>query len=197
MKRSEAFPSKYLSKDDIHGPTVGTILKVEIESFESEKGTESKPIMYFSAGIPKPMVVNNTNWMSIEDLYGDESDNWTGQPIEVWVDPAVAFGGKRIGGLRLRAPSTSPAAAAAPGNGSANLATGEQWEMFYSLAGTLEGKGIAFAEPPDNITAQGMLKVIASMRAKLAPRRTEAEITEELGYAPEPGKVQEKGSRAG
>ena len=180
MKRSEAFPTKFLSKDDIHVPTVGIVEQVINETLGQGDDQEIKPVMYFSSGIPKPMVINNTNWMNVEVLYGNESDDWTGKPIEVWVDPSVAFGGKRIGGLRLRAPAgQSQPVQAAP---AADLATGEQWEMFYSLAGTLDGMGITVPEPPETITTQGMLKVLASLRAKLAPKRSEAEITKELGY---------------
>ena len=54
--------------------------------------------------------------------------------------------------------------------------------MFYSLAGTLDGKDITVPEPPETITIQGMLKVLASLRAKLAPKHSEAEINQELGY---------------
>ena len=105
MKRSDAFPTKYMSKDDVKAPVIGVIARVVNETLGQGDDQEIKPVMYFSSGPEKPMVVNATNWMSVESIYGDESDNWTGKPIEVWVDPSVSFGGKRIGGLRLRAPS--------------------------------------------------------------------------------------------
>ena len=107
MKRSEAFPTKYLSKDDIHAPTVGVIERIVNETLGTGDDQEIKPIMYFSSGLPKPMVVNTTNWTNVEAVYGDESDNWVGKTIEVWVDPSVVYGGKRIGGLRLRAPAVN------------------------------------------------------------------------------------------
>lgn len=105
MKRSEAFPTKYLSKDDIKTPTTGTIARVVNETLGQGDDQEIKPVMYFSSGIDKPMVVNATNWINVEAIYGDESDNWIGKQVEVWVDPSVSFGGKRIGGLRLRQPA--------------------------------------------------------------------------------------------
>ena len=105
MKRSDAFPTKYMSKDDVKSPVTGIIARVVNETLGQGDDQEIKPVMYFSSGPEKPMVVNATNWMSVEAIYGDESDNWTGKPIEIWVDPSVSFGGKRIGGLRLRAPS--------------------------------------------------------------------------------------------
>lgn len=125
MKRSEAFPTKFLSKDDIHAPTVGVIEHVVNETLGQGDDQEIKPVMYFSSGIPKPMVINNTNWTNVEAAYGDESDAWKGKRIEVWVDPSVAFGGKRIGGLRLRAPAS---------NG-AELLTAEQAKAAVLAAG--------------------------------------------------------------
>ena len=106
MKRTDAFPSKYLSKDDLSGPTLGVIDAVVIETLGQGDEQETKPVLYWKSGLPKPMVINNTNWQNVEALYGDDSDGWMGKTVEVWVDPAVSFGGKRIGGLRLRAPST-------------------------------------------------------------------------------------------
>lgn len=105
MKRSDAFPTKYMSKDDVKAPVIGVIARVVNETLGQGDDQEIKPVMYFSSGPEKPMVVNATNWMSVESIYGDESDDWTGKQIEIWVDPSVSFGGKRIGGLRLRAPS--------------------------------------------------------------------------------------------
>lgn len=175
MKRSEAFPTKFLSKDDIPAPTVGIIEQVVNETLGQGEDQEIKPVMYFKSGIPKPMVINNTNWLNVEAVYGEESDNWTGKPIEAWVDPNVAFGGKRIGGLRLRAPAEQSAPVTQPvTNG--NLATGEQWEQFYELAGELSNIGISVTEPPDNITYQGMIKVLASVKAKM-PKP--AQVTDE------------------
>lgn len=152
MKRSEAFPTKYLSKDDITAPTVGTIARVVNETLGQGEDQEIKPVMYFSAGIPKPMVLNNTNWMNVEAVYGDESDNWTGKPIEVWVDPSVAFGGKRIGGLRLRAPA---------GNGKPATIR-ERWDALTKRA---KAAGVAV---PDLDAAAADADILAAGKALLA-----------------------------
>jgi len=111
MKRSEAFPSKYLNKDQLITPLVGVIESVVIETLGQGDEQDTKPIMYFSSGVPKPAVVNATNWINVESVYGDDSDAWIGQRIELWFDPNVSYGGKRTGGIRMRAPS----AATAPG----------------------------------------------------------------------------------
>lgn len=195
MKRSEAFPSKFLSKDDVRAPTVCIIEKVINETLGQGEDQEIKPVMYFQSGVSKPMVINNTNWMSVEDLYGDESDDWPGKAIEIWVDPSVSFGGKRIGGLRLRAPQAQPVAAGNNG-GSAPLATGEQWEQFYAIAGQLsDAYQIDTPEPPDTCTAAGLDNILAGLNKTMAKAKAKAIVRkgnggtekalQELGFPPD------------
>ena len=104
MKRSDAFPSSYLAKDDLPQPpgtARGTIEDVRIETMPGDNKDE-KPVMYFKNGSLKPFVLNQTNWTIIEEVYGDDSDNWRGQTIELYVDPNIMFAGKRTGGVRVR-----------------------------------------------------------------------------------------------
>jgi len=105
MKKSQAFPSTYLSKEDVSTPVVATIRSVQMGRIKSDHGEEDKPVMSFMSppGL-KPLIVNNTNWSIVESLYGDESDFWSGKPIELYWEPNVNFGGKLVGGVRVRAP---------------------------------------------------------------------------------------------
>jgi len=105
MKRSQAFPSTYLSKDDVQTPRVGIIDKVDMATLKSEHGEEEKPVMHFRGGNLKPMILNNTTWLACEAAYGDDSDLWRGKPVEVYHDPNVMFGAKKVGGVRLRIPT--------------------------------------------------------------------------------------------
>jgi hypothetical protein len=119
MKRNEAFPSKYLTKEDVTHPKVFTIAAVVKEEFEGEEGKREKPIVYFSDDESKPMVLNSGNWLTIEELYGEDSDDWCGKRVELYNDPNVMFGKKRVGGIRVRAPQnghaeTQPAIFATP-----------------------------------------------------------------------------------
>lgn len=105
MKRSDAFPSQYVSKDDVESPVVWTVAGVsKVEMSDDDGGKKSPPVMTFKEDHAKPLILNNTNWMVLEDLYGDDSDKWVGHPIELYKDPAVMFGGKRVGGVRVRKP---------------------------------------------------------------------------------------------
>jgi len=113
MKRSEAFPSKYMSKDDVKVPVRATIAAVRFDVLKGENGDEQKPVMYFQGDV-KPMIVNNTNWMTCEDAWGDDSDNWLGKSVELYFEPSVMFGGKRVGGVRVRISASGKTQAAAP-----------------------------------------------------------------------------------
>ncbi len=110
MRRSEAFPSKYLSKDDLASPRVLTINQVVQEEIEQDDQTKLKAVVYFQEPDVKPWIINSGNWMTVEDVYGEESNNWTGKRVELFVDPTVMFGRKRVGGVRVRVPNGQQAA---------------------------------------------------------------------------------------
>ena len=179
MNINNAFPSDYLKSGDLEGDLTLTIRAVETKSIGQGEQAELKPIVYFEEQ-EKGFVLNKTNALTISGMYGPETDNWTGKPITLF-PTQVDFQGKSTLALRVRlqAKTAATKVQAAP---AADLATGEQWEMFYSLAGTLDGKGITVPEPPEIITTQGMLKVLASLRARLAPKHNEAS---EIGFPEE------------
>lgn len=102
MNRNDAFPSKYLRKEDLTGPITATIRHIELGDVGTEENKDTKPIMFFRESDIKPMVVNSGNWDTCAELFGDESDGWLGKQIEIYVDPNVKYAGKKVGGLRLR-----------------------------------------------------------------------------------------------
>jgi hypothetical protein len=110
MKVSKMFPSKYLSKDDLETPEVFTIDSVEMDDVQTEDGkTEEKPIIYFTDDGSKPLILNRTNAEYLAESFGQDSEEWGGKVIELYIDPSVSFGKKRIGGIRVRTPDTSKA----------------------------------------------------------------------------------------
>jgi hypothetical protein len=116
MRRSEAFPSKYIGKDDLEVPVLLTIGEVSTAMVKGDHGDECKTVMMFREQGVKAMIMNNCNWMTLEDAYGEESDDWNGKPVELYVDPNVMFGGKRVGGVRVRVstPQAPPILAPVP-----------------------------------------------------------------------------------
>lgn len=99
MDIGSAFATKYLKASDLQGRDV----TVKMGRVEQEKiGDDHKLILYFQ-GKEKGMVLNKTNANSIADVYGGETNDWYGQSI-ILFEQMVDFQGKRVPGLRVRAP---------------------------------------------------------------------------------------------
>jgi hypothetical protein len=113
-KLSEMLPSRFLKKDDVPSPmlvTVGDIEQVNVAP--DGQPPENKWTMTFPE-LDKPLVLNSTNMHIIGAIYGDDTDGWLGQKIVIYSDPNVSFGGKLVGGLRLRAPKNQKSAPTPP-----------------------------------------------------------------------------------
>ena len=108
MKIRDMFPSKYLSKEDLTKSRVLTIESVVMEEVESEDGKVEKPVCYWKEKDSKPLILNRTNGEVLRERCGDDSEQWIGKQIEVYVDLSIRFGNKKIGGIRVRLPSVSP-----------------------------------------------------------------------------------------
>lgn len=110
---NEMMPSKFLKKEDVPAPVLVTVANIVQEVVEQDTG-EMKWTMQFAEDL-KPMVLNTTNIQAAAEAFGSEdTDDWLGKPIVIYTDPSVMFQGKRVGGLRLRAPKNRPAAAPKP-----------------------------------------------------------------------------------
>lgn len=112
-KVSEMIQSKFLRKEDFDdGDQVLTVKNVKLEDMPGDDG-QQKWVLYFRE-LPKGMALNSTTIRVLEKGFGDDSDHWIGKRVMVYVDPNVTFGGRLVGGLRLRTPKAGASAAAAP-----------------------------------------------------------------------------------
>jgi hypothetical protein len=108
MKFSQMFPSKFLSPadlgdDGVRGMSIDGVEKETIEGDEIY-------VLYFR-GERKGLRLNKTNGRVLVTLYGDESDDWAGQRIELYVVPVQNPRGDMVDGIRLRAPKQARGAA--------------------------------------------------------------------------------------
>jgi hypothetical protein len=75
-----------------------TISHVEVEAINGRV----KLVMYVKSaefGLP----LNTTNIEELVDAFGtDETDDWEGKAVELYVDPSIRFQGRRVGGVRVR-----------------------------------------------------------------------------------------------
>lgn len=101
MRMSDAFPSKYIKHEDLGGREVTVRINyVKIEAVGPDK--DNLPVMYF-IGKEKGMVLNKTNANTIAIAYGDDSDDWSNQPVVLYAAP-TEYQGKSTTGLRVRIP---------------------------------------------------------------------------------------------
>lgn len=110
MHISQISESKYLKQSDAPKPLLVTIKEVTIENLAKEGDPkEEKWIIHFKEDY-KPMVLNKTNANRTARATGSEdTDDWAGKQIVVYVDPDVEFAGQVTGGLRIRAKKGEPA----------------------------------------------------------------------------------------
>jgi hypothetical protein len=105
MNISALRESKYLKKEDLPQPTLVTMGEIEKVNLALEgQPPDVKYALYFQE-LEKPMVLNSTNGQLIAKIVGsDETDDWSGKQIVLYHDPNISFGGRLVGGIRVRAP---------------------------------------------------------------------------------------------
>jgi hypothetical protein len=107
MNLGDIRQSKFLKKDDVGEGVLVTIHRVDKENVAKEGAEpEMRACLYFYE-LDKPMVLNSTNAQIIAKITGHEENiekNWAGMRIVLYNDPNVSFGGKLMGGIRVRAP---------------------------------------------------------------------------------------------
>jgi hypothetical protein len=98
--------SKFLKKEDVGQGVLVTIRAVTQENVAKEGADpEMKWTLWFDE-FEKPMVLNSTNGQIIANITGIENEielGWVGKQVVLFHDPNVSFGGKLMGGIRIRA----------------------------------------------------------------------------------------------
>ena len=100
---NQMIESKYLKQSDVEYETEVTIIKVgQINVAREDEQPDMKWAIKFQE-LKKPMILNSTNLQLLAKACGsDESDDWVGKKVVIYADPNVSFGGKLVGGLRVK-----------------------------------------------------------------------------------------------
>ena len=115
-KISEMLPSSYLKQSDFdENGLIVTVARVDNKNVAKEdEPPEHKWIVYFNE-YEKGMVLNSTNIQALaKACNSDDTDDWKGKEVIVYVDPTVGYGGKVTGGLRVKKYAVPEAPQAAP-----------------------------------------------------------------------------------
>jgi len=111
MKVSNMKQSRYIAKADLPEPPLGMTLTIDTVQQENvaspDQAQELKYTVKF-AELPKSFVMNITNAESIASILGnDETDQWRGGKVEMYYEPNIMMGPKKVGGIRIRPSSQS------------------------------------------------------------------------------------------
>lgn len=105
MPRATRFMKpRYLTKDDVAAmsPKDRTF---EVDHVSVEVIARDERLVLYSDGLPYPLPLNSTNIEQVVDITkAEDTDDWRGHKLEVYIDESVTYGERRVGGIRLRAP---------------------------------------------------------------------------------------------
>jgi hypothetical protein len=103
--RDDVFPSKFLKAADLKGKSItATIESAPLEMLKNPEGKEQlKTVLYFK-GARKALPLNMTNWDSVAEIAGEDSDSWPGHQIELYPDK-TQIAGKTVDCVRVRPPA--------------------------------------------------------------------------------------------
>jgi hypothetical protein len=102
MKVDKAFPGNWLKASDL-GDTDHTVTIESVQTQMIGQGEQAKlKLVLKFREFPKPLVCNLTNARAIAKLYGDETDEWIGKRVTLWVNPDVQFGSEIVEAIRIR-----------------------------------------------------------------------------------------------
>lgn len=96
-------PSTFLKHEDLEGQDwVVTIKGVTMDKIKSQDGKEKdKFILHFNEC--KSLVLNKTNMTTLIKLFHtNESEDWVGKKITLYVKDDVEFGGELVSAIRIR-----------------------------------------------------------------------------------------------
>lgn len=97
----------YIGDWNFEGRTTDLVLTVskvvQEEVYEPTSNTKSKEVIMYFKEIPEKLVCNTTNAKRIEAICGTGFvEDWVGHRIALYFDKTVKFGGKQVGGVRVR-----------------------------------------------------------------------------------------------
>ena len=109
--------SKFLAKQDVGEQ--GRDLTIAGFGFETLRDGEPAKLIVKFLELPKPLVCNKTNRNRLVALLGtSDTEAMIGKRVNLYFDPLVEYGGKLVGGLRVRQPAAQARSAPInPGTG--------------------------------------------------------------------------------
>ena len=106
MRSNEAFPSKFIKADDVKSKAIIAVIShVAQEKVGQGQDQKDKLVLHFEN--EKSLVLNRTNWTSLEDAFGD-SDDWGGHKVKLYA-ARTQYQGKMVDAVRVQPIAAKPA----------------------------------------------------------------------------------------
>ncbi len=103
--------SNFLTRAEVGRGVLLTIREITQENVAKTGAPEELRWCLHFDEVEKPMVLNSTNGQIIAGITkSEDTDGWIGHKIVAYDDPNVSFGGKLVGGIRVRAPKAAKTA---------------------------------------------------------------------------------------
>ena len=96
--------SRYVKKEDLMGGNDRgyTIQDVDGVEFGSASKGDLKRQIQLVLDEGDLFTLNKTNTRMLIHYFGDDMNKWKGKPIILAYDPSVQYGGRQVGGIRVR-----------------------------------------------------------------------------------------------
>lgn len=109
---SQMFSSKYLTKEDCMAGPIVTIRDCRAETFQQfgqqgATGAQTRWILYFHEA-NKGLKLNTTIINVLAAGFGENSEQWVGKRVRLYVDQTVMMAGQVVGGIRIQLPRAAP-----------------------------------------------------------------------------------------
>lgn len=101
---NDLLPGKFYGKDDVlNGPITLTIAGFEKGALKGKDGGKDEPASFITfEGTDRRLVVKPWTIENLRECGFANQAEAIGKQVEAYHDPKVSFGGKKVGGLRLR-----------------------------------------------------------------------------------------------
>lgn len=97
--------SRFITQQEVDPPVLVTITGWKQLNVAKEGADPEYRYALTFRELDKPMTLNSTNGNLIAAITGSEDfDDWAGKQIVLYRDKTIQFGGKMVGGIRIRAP---------------------------------------------------------------------------------------------
>lgn len=105
--------SPWLASEDLVGlgavpAEIEEVLIYDEVQFDKGRSEKDVPALKFKGKAKQLVLKASVNRRALVRMFGSDTKNWRGKTIHLYHDPAVRFGAKVVGGLRIKDESPAP-----------------------------------------------------------------------------------------